>query len=74
MKKVAFICVHNSCRGQIAEALLELNECDPVKIFGVPDNYKLCSSMTLFDCVAEDTDVFSSVIDKFFGGKKMKRR
>ena len=39
-KKVAFVCVHNSCRSQIAEALGKKYASDKNDIYAV--NNKLC--------------------------------
>ena len=55
---------------EIAGALLELNESDPGRVMGYPDNLKLCSSMTLF-AQAEGADpVFEAVLQKYYGGKR----
>lgn len=51
---------------EICEALLNLEESNPVCIFG-PDWIKLGSSMTLFDYICPN-DVFKRVLDKFFSG------
>lgn len=53
----------------ICNALLELETSDPDYVFGYPDNMKLQSSMTLFNVVAPDVDVFQKVLDKYFDGK-----
>ncbi len=37
---------------------------------GYPDDLKLCSSMTLFEHVAEKDSVFGKVLDKYYGGKR----
>ena len=55
---------------RISEALLELDTDDALKVFGTPDNLKLCSSMTLFSQVEGRTSVFGKVLDKFFQGKE----
>ena len=38
------------------------------EIFGVPDDLKFHSSMTLFATVAESGSVFEQALDRFFGG------
>ena len=53
---------------EITQVLLELPESDPRKIFGWPDDLKLCSCMTLFEQVS-DEDLFGQVLQKFFGGQ-----
>lgn len=55
---------------EISKALLELETDDPLEVFGIPDNVKLCSSMTLFSYATDDNSVFLKVLDKFFGGEK----
>ena len=37
---------------------------------GFPDNFKLCSCMTLFELVATEIDVFAKVLEKFYNGKR----
>lgn len=54
----------------ITKELLNLETDDPVEVFGEVDALKLNSCMTLFDYVAEDEEVFSDVIDKFYDGVK----
>ena len=55
---------------EISEALLDLESDDALDVMGYPDNLKLRSSMTLFSEAAPDEEVFSKVLDKFFGGEK----
>jgi len=55
---------------KICKALLNLKTSDPYRVFGSPDDMKLFSSMTLFNEICHDEDVFQSVLDKFYGGKK----
>ena len=54
---------------EITEALLALDETDPVKVMGRIDAVKLRSCMTLFACVSEKGSVFHKVLEKFFGGE-----
>lgn len=54
----------------ICNELINLDSDDAHKIFGSPDDLKLCSSMTLFSSVSNTNLVFKRVLDKFFRGKK----
>lgn len=54
---------------EISEALLALDEPDPRRVMGSPDDLKLRSCMTLFQCAAPDQPVFGKVLDKFYGGR-----
>ena len=54
---------------EISEALLALEESDPRRVMGSPDDLKLRSCMTLFQCAAPDQPVFGKVLDKFYGGR-----
>lgn len=58
---------------EISRALLECGNDDIEDIMGFPDNIKLCSSMTLFEMVAPEIEVFGMVLDKFYGGNRDKR-
>jgi uncharacterized protein (DUF1810 family) len=51
-----------------AEALVELDESDPVRVLGTVDATKLRSSMTLFARAAPDEPVFRAVLARYFGG------
>lgn len=55
---------------EITGALLELPESNPTRVMGRPDDIKLCSSMTLFEYVAEKNSVFGKILDKYYGGKR----
>ncbi|MFQ6794356.1 MAG: DUF1810 domain-containing protein [Thomasclavelia sp.] len=52
---------------EITEALLKLEETNPVAVLGYPDNLKVCSSMTLFYQASKD-ELFKKVIDKYYHG------
>ncbi len=54
----------------ITKALLELEESDPMRVMGYPDNLKLLSSMTLFEIAAPEVPEFGMVLDKFYGGMR----
>jgi uncharacterized protein (DUF1810 family) len=53
----------------ISQALLQLEGCSALSIFGSPDDLKLKSSMTLFAAVPECDPVFGAVLQKYFQGK-----
>ena len=53
---------------ECATALTELDARDPEAVLGGIDALKLRSSMTLFDAVAEDQQVFRAVLDRYYGG------
>ena len=55
---------------EISKALLECKSDDIEAIMGYPDYLKLCSCMTLFEKVAPEEEVFSQVIERFYGGKR----
>lgn len=55
---------------EITKEVLSLETDDPVEVFGEVDALKLNSSMTLFDYVSADENVFKEVIDKFYDGQK----
>ena len=55
---------------EISKEVLSLETDDPVEVFGEVDALKLNSSMTLFDYVSADENVFKEVIDKFYDGQK----
>ena len=54
---------------EVCEAILGLETDDAREIFGGIDSLKLKSSMTLFDLASPD-DVFATVLNKFFEGKR----
>ena len=41
-----------------------------MQIFGSPDHLKFCSSMTLFETVAEDHSEFTLALDKYCAGQR----
>lgn len=55
---------------EISKALLELETNDPRAVMGTPDNLKLRSCMTLFEAAAEDSTVFSQVLEKYYHGRR----
>lgn len=54
---------------EITSELLKLKTNDPEEIFGEIDAMKLKSSMTLFDCV-EENSIFDEVLKKYFNGQR----
>jgi len=55
---------------EISGELLKLSESNPSRIFGWPDDMKLCSCMTLFAIADPEERVFQQVLDKFYGGRR----
>ena len=58
---------------EISQALLDCGNGDIEDIMGFPDNFKLCSCMTLFEQVAPEIKVLSKVLEKFYNGERDKR-
>ena len=58
---------------EISQALLDLPANNAIEVFGVPDNMKLRSSMTLFSMAGPEISVFQKVLDKFFAGQPDRR-
>lgn len=55
---------------EICEALLALDTNDAEEVFDWPDDMKLKSSMTLFECAVPEMEKFSKVLHKFFSGDR----
>jgi len=55
---------------EISNALLKLDSCNATEVMGYPDDLKLKSCMTLFNAVNPKVEVFSKVLEKYFGGEK----
>ncbi|MGI6536322.1 MAG: DUF1810 domain-containing protein [Eggerthellaceae bacterium] len=55
---------------EISQALLALRESDPHRIFGSPDDLKLCSCMTLFETADAQQPVFRRVLEKYYNGRR----
>ena len=55
---------------EITRALLACENDDIEEIMGFPDNFKLCSCMTLFELVAPEIEVFSMVLENFYNGER----
>jgi uncharacterized protein (DUF1810 family) len=55
---------------ECCDVLCSLQSSEIADVLGYPDNLKLCSSMTLFECASDDPDEFVCVLQKFYGGKR----
>lgn len=55
---------------EISGVLLQLEEDDPLVIFGRPDDLKLRSCMTLFAHAVPEETVFRQVLKKFYDGSE----
>lgn len=55
---------------EITEALLMLENKTAFDILGHPDDLKLLSSMTLFDTIQSENNLFEYVLEKYFNGNK----
>ena len=55
---------------ECAEAVLAVSRRSASDIFGHPDDWKLQSSMTLFELVSGPQSVFARVIEKYYQGKR----
>ena len=53
-----------------AEAVLAVQGRSAADIFGHPDDWKLQSSMTLFELVSGPESVFGRILDKYYQGKR----
>jgi uncharacterized protein (DUF1810 family) len=58
---------------ECAEAVLAVQGQSAADIFGHPDDWKLQSSMTLFELVSGPGSVFERVLDRYYGGKRDSR-
>jgi uncharacterized protein (DUF1810 family) len=55
---------------ECANIILEIEGKTADDIFGYPDNLKLKSSMTLFNSVTPQPNVFANVLRKYFSGEQ----
>lgn len=56
---------------ECSEAVLAVEGRSASQIFGYPDDLKLQSSMTLFECASDDPhSVFARVLEKYYGGER----
>lgn len=58
---------------ECANTLVSINEVTAEDIFGYPDVLKLRSSMTLFESVSCENNVFSQVLEKYYQGQRDER-
>jgi uncharacterized protein (DUF1810 family) len=58
---------------ECVQAVLAVQGSSASDIFGHPDDWKLQSSMTLFELVSGPNSVFERVLDKYYQGKRDKR-
>ncbi len=54
---------------EICKELMKLNTNNITEVLPYPDNYKLCSSMTLFYLTNPKEEIFKQVLDKYYNGK-----
>jgi len=54
---------------ECTQLVLEISDSPIERIFGHPDFLKFRSCMTLFRKISDNTDVFLSALDKYFGGQ-----
>jgi uncharacterized protein (DUF1810 family) len=55
---------------ECAEAAIGLDTQSADEVFGSPDDMKLRSCATLFDCVSPVGSVFDRLLDKYFSGER----
>lgn len=58
---------------EITKAFLEIENKTAFEILGGPDDLKIKSSMTLFDNMQADNNIFESVLKKYFDGRRCSR-
>ena len=58
---------------EITEAFLSMENKSAYDILGGPDDLKFKSSMTLFDSIQDETDLFDAVLKKYFKGGRCKK-
>lgn len=58
---------------EITEALLSIENKTAYEILGRPDDLKLKSSMTLFDSVQCEHNLFAMVLEKYFDSKRCQK-
>jgi len=55
---------------EITTAFLSIENKTAYEILGGPDDLKIKSSMTIFDAIQSEIDVFDSVLEKYFAGER----
>ena len=58
---------------EITKAFLSIENKTAYAVLGGPDDLKIKSSMTLFDSIQSETDLFNSVLEKYFEGNRCSR-
>lgn len=53
---------------EITTAFLAINDKSALDILGSPDDLKMKSSMTLFNAIQNETNVFDAVLEKYYEG------
>lgn len=59
---------------QCSGILLTIGSNTAYKVFGSPDDLKLCSSMTLFASIAEENSPFAEVLSKYFPNQPLQNQ
>ena len=57
----------------ITKEFLSIENKTAYDVLGKPDDWKIKSSMTLFDIIQSESDLFSSVLEKYFEGNRCSR-
>jgi uncharacterized protein (DUF1810 family) len=57
---------------EITKAFLSIENKTAYEVLGGPDDLKIKSSMTLFDTIQNENDLFDSVLEKYFEGNRCK--
>jgi uncharacterized protein (DUF1810 family) len=58
---------------EITETFFSIENKSAYDILGGPDDMKIKSSMTLFDSIQDETDLFDAVLKKYFNGDRCKK-
>ena len=58
---------------EITETFFSIENKSAYDILGGPDDMKIKSSMTLFDSIQDETDLFATVLKKYFNGDRCKK-
>ncbi len=58
---------------EITKAFLSIENKTAYEVLGGPDDLKIKSSMTLFDTIQNEIDLFDSVLEKYFEGNRCRR-
>ena len=58
---------------EITKAFLSIENKTAYEVLGGPDDLKIKSSMTLFDTIQNENDLFDSVLEKYFEGNRCRR-